>query len=97
MRETEFELSLSSIDAKPGHSPTAWLTADTRFGTVSINGVAQKTSLTLSVATHRILAIRQILSIDHGAYFFGWLMSVAIGLAALALAAHRPSEAMSIR
>lgn len=82
---SDFYLSLSSSGASSGRAPTVWLTPDTRFGCATINGGACSKSLTLSLATHRIVTIHHIASMDHGGYFFGWLMSLAIGLAALVL------------
>lgn len=79
----EFEIAISGVGIKPGHAPTAWLTEDTRFGTATINGVDQKASLSLRFASYREVTLRHILSLDRGAYIFGWLISVLIGVTAI--------------
>jgi hypothetical protein len=90
----EFEIAIAGVDIKSGHAPTAWLTGDTRFGTAMINGADQKASLSLRFASFREVTPRHILSLDRGAYFLGWLISVLIGLAAIMAAnpSTRPSE-----
>lgn len=84
--ESKFVISVEDSGSTPGHAPTAWLTSDTRFGTVSINGNDQKTSLSLSFAASHKITMGQLVQIDRGAYLFGWAMSVIIGLASLVLA-----------
>jgi hypothetical protein len=79
----EFEIAMSSVGIKSGHAPTAWLTEDTRLGTAMINGIDQKASLSLRFASYREVTLRHILSLDRGAYIFGWLISVLIGVAAI--------------
>lgn len=79
----QFEIAVEGAGTKAGHAPTAWLTGDTRFGYATINGVAQKASLSLRFASFREISIRHIIHFDRGAYFFGWLTSVLIGFAAI--------------
>jgi hypothetical protein len=79
----QFEIAVEGAGTKAGHAPTAWLTGDTRFGDTTINGVEQKASLSLRFASFREITTRHIIHFDRGAYFFGWLTSVLIGLAAI--------------
>lgn len=79
----KFEIAITGVGIKSGHAPTAWLTADTRFGVAAINGADQKRSLSLRFASIREVSPQHITALDGGAYFFGWLVSVLISVAAL--------------
>jgi hypothetical protein len=88
-----FQIQIVSKDGSTGHSPTAWLTADDRFGTVTFNGKAQQKGLSLAFADHTDLTLKRIIHLDKGAYFLGWLMTLLIGLTALFLLFDKRSHA----
>ncbi|MCX7512888.1 hypothetical protein [Frateuria sp. STR12] len=81
--DSGFEIAVIGIDGKSGHSPTAWLTADTSLGTVRVNGQPRGKSLVLSFAARKHVTAARILRTNHGAFALGLLLSVIIGLVAL--------------
>jgi hypothetical protein len=87
-----FEIAITDTGSKPGHAPTAWLTGDTRFGNVTINGSERKKSLSLKFASFREITPRHIIHFDRCAYFFGWLMSVLIGITAIVAMGRPPNR-----
>lgn len=79
-----FALEIKGLDGRAGDSATLWLTGDTRLGTATLGtGAPTGKALALDVATRRRHAGLALLSIDHGAFLFGWLCTLLAGVIAL--------------
>ncbi|HVI57332.1 MAG TPA: hypothetical protein VM619_00455 [Luteimonas sp.] len=81
-----FQLEVRGVNGKPGQSATLWLVEDTRLGSTKFplgHGTPGK-SMALQGSTRHHVDSVGIARIDHGAWLFGWLCTLAIGIVALA-------------
>lgn len=80
-----FRVEIHGVEGKPGRSATFWLVGDSRFGTAEMppgQGPEGK-SIALQGARKQSVGPTGILRIDRGAWVFGWLCTLAIGIVAL--------------
>lgn len=80
-----FRVDVRGVDGKPGQSPTFWLVGDTRFGTADMpHGQGPEgLSIALQGSARQHVGPAGMLRIDRGAWVFGLLCSLVIGIAAL--------------
>jgi hypothetical protein len=80
-----FRVEIHGIDGKPGHSATFWLVGDTRFGHAEIppGQGPQDASIALQGSAIQHVGPVGMLRIDHGAWVFGWLCTMVIGIVAI--------------
>lgn len=79
-----FHVEVIGLDSAPGESSTLWLVADDRFGIAQLpHDYPQRKSMALQGSTRAHIDAAKMLQIDRGAYFIGWLCTLAIGILAL--------------
>jgi hypothetical protein len=78
--DTPYSLTLSSSDGRRGDSTTAWTTLDTQYGQATINGKRSDRSLSVELALHKKIGLARIATVDHGAFFLGFLISVFLAV-----------------
>lgn len=90
-----FNLRIRGADGQPGRSPTLWLVGDRRFGTAELDGGdPENKALALQITAYNRVTPASMLRIDHGAFLFGWLCTLAAGTVSLlwALSPERDAE-----
>ncbi|MFP7724719.1 MULTISPECIES: hypothetical protein [Novilysobacter] len=82
--EQDFDLRISGVDGQPGNAATLWLVDDTRLGTARLGGdaVADK-ALALEVTTRERIGIASMIRVNAGAFAFGWVCTLLVGVVAL--------------
>jgi hypothetical protein len=80
-----FRVGVLGVDGKPGRSATFWLVDDTRFGSAQAPAgqSPEGKSIALQGSVKQHVGPAAIFRIDHGAWVFGWLCTIAIGIVAL--------------
>lgn len=83
--ERPFRVEVHGVDSKPGRSATLWLVGDTRFGAaIAPSGQSPEgKSIALQGSVKQHVGPLGILRIDRGAWVFGWLCTVGVGIVAL--------------
>ncbi|MGY0797610.1 hypothetical protein ACW7G0_00870 [Lysobacter sp. A286] len=79
-----FHLQVTGVDGEPGRSATLWLVGDTRLGQVDTeaDNIAGK-ALALDVTARERIAFGTMLRVNYGAFLFGWICTVLVGVFAL--------------
>jgi hypothetical protein len=79
-----FELRVTGVDGQPGDSATLWLVNDRRYGAANLHGDGPEgKALALQIGTRTHVGPLAILRIDHGAFLFGWISTLLIGMVAV--------------
>jgi hypothetical protein len=92
-----YRIEVRGVDGKPGDSATVWLVADTRLGIAQVSpaNLPQGRSMALQGSHRTHVVAAGIARVDRGAFLFGWLCTLAIGI--IALVSAFPAAAPRVR
>jgi hypothetical protein len=89
-----FRVEVHGIDGEPRRSATLWLVGDKRFGNAETPAgqSPEGKALALQGSVKQRVEPAGILRIDHGAWVFGWLCMLAIGIVVLCAGLASPGD-----
>lgn len=81
--DVPFDIRISGGKGRPGKSPTLWLVDDVSLGKARLNGEGVQKGVSLKLSERTRIGVSDMLRAGNGAFLFGWLCTVLIGLVAL--------------